>query len=58
MTINITLSEILNKCNNWNDFCENEGFSEWFVNEGGGHIEINLSEEKAIRYGLVQRHTP
>jgi hypothetical protein len=53
MKIFITLEEILERCSDWEDFCEKEGFSEWCVNEGGGDIEICLSEEKAIEYGIL-----
>ena len=54
MTIYITLDEVLSRCNDWDNFCEKEGFSEWCVNEGGGDVEISLSEEKAIEYGIIQ----
>lgn len=53
MKIYITLSEILSKCNDWDYFCEQEGYSEWCVNEGGGDIEVVLSEEQGIKYGLI-----
>lgn len=54
MKIMITLSEILNRCNNWIEFCNDKGWSEWCVNEGGGEIEIILTEDEAIKYGLIK----
>ena len=54
MRIVLTLEEVCEKCNDWEIFCEKEGFSEWCVNEGGGDIEISLSEKKAKEYGLIK----
>lgn len=53
MKILITLSEVLDRCSDWEYFCEEEGWSEWCVNEGGGDTEILLTEEKAIKYGVI-----
>lgn len=53
MTINTTLGEILRNGNDWDNFCEKEGYSIYCVNEGGGDMEINLTEEQAIEYGLI-----
>ena len=55
MTITTTLSEVLEKCSNWDDFCDKKGFSVWAVNEGGGHIEVSLTKEEAIEFGLIQK---
>ena len=55
MTIILTLEEVLDKCNNWEDFCEKEGWSEYAVNEGGGDITIYLTEEKAYEYGILKK---
>lgn len=54
MVITMRLDEILRRCNDWETFCEKEGWSEWSVNEGGGHIRVALSEEKAKEYGLIK----
>lgn len=53
MTVTLTLSEILDKCFDWDVFCEKEGMSVWCVNEGGGDISITLSEDKAKEYGII-----
>ncbi len=29
-------------------------WSEWAVNEGGGDIEVSLTEEDAIKYGVLR----
>jgi hypothetical protein len=55
MTITITLSEALDKCRDWGDFCAEFGWSEWCVNEGGGHITQSLTEEEAIKHGIIKR---
>ena len=49
----MTLSEILNKGNNWLMFCNYFGWSEWVVNEGGGDIEQELTYEEAKMFGLL-----
>lgn len=54
MRIYISLEEVLDRCNDWDAFCENEGFSVWCVNEGGGDIEISLTEKQAIKYGIIK----
>ena len=55
MKIILTLEEILDRCNDWEKFCENEGWSVWAVNEGGGDIDVALSEDKAIEYGIIKK---
>lgn len=52
MKVTATLSEILN-AGHWDEFCQEQGWSEWAVNEGGGHIEVTLTKEEAERYGLL-----
>ena len=53
MTITMTLKEILDRCNNWEEFCERFGWSEWAVNEGGGDIVQVLTEEEAEEFGII-----
>ena len=53
MTICVKLKEVLANCNDWLLFCKEKGWAEWVVNEGGGDIEVTLSEEDAKRYGLI-----
>jgi hypothetical protein len=55
MKISMTLSEVLNQCSDWEQFCEEQGWSEWAVNEGGGDIQVSLSREEAERYGIIKR---
>lgn len=54
MIITMTLAEILNKCNDWDYFCEQEGWSVWAVNEGGGDVSVTLSEQQCYTYGLLK----
>jgi hypothetical protein len=54
MTITITLSEILDKCYDWEEYCRDSGYSEWAVNEGGGDIAVNMTEEEAKKYGIIR----
>lgn len=54
MQITLMLSQVLDRCNDWNQFCADKGWSEWCVNEGGGNIEVTLSEEEAIKYGIIK----
>ena len=53
MKILITLQEVLRRCNDWDIFCADKGYSEWCVKEGGGDIEIELTEKEALKYGLI-----
>jgi hypothetical protein len=55
MRIHMTLAEVLDKCDDWEYFCEEEGWSVWAVNEGGGDVEINLTEEQAYKYGILRK---
>ena len=51
--ISFTLEEILGQGNDWDDFCEKYGVSEWAVKEGGGHIEKDIFVSDAKKYGLI-----
>lgn len=53
MKILITLEEVLDRCNNWIDFCKDFGYSEYSVNEGGGNIEVEMTEEQAKKHGII-----
>lgn len=55
MKIVLTLEEVLDRCNDWEKFCEKEGWSVWAVNEGGGDIDVVLSEDKAKEYGIIKK---
>ena len=54
MKIVTTLEEVLDKCNDWDLFCEEQGWSEWAVNEGGGDVQVTLTEDEAIKYGVLR----
>jgi len=51
MIIIVTLEEVLDRCNDWEYFCKEEGWSEWAVNEGGGDVEI---QQQCHKYGLIK----
>ena len=55
MRITITLEEVLDKCYDWDTFCEEKGWSVWAVNEGGGDTEVYLTEDEAIEYGIIRK---
>lgn len=51
----MTLQEVKDTCGmNWEAFCILKGFSTWSVNEGGGHIEVNLTVQEAHDLGIVK----
>jgi hypothetical protein len=52
----MTLSEILSTCNDWDKFCDEKGFSVWAVNEGGGHVEVNLTIDEAEQFGIIRNN--
>ena len=51
----MTLSEVLDKCNDWDYFCKEEGWGEWAVAEGGGNVEVYLTEEQCYKYGILKK---
>tara|TARA_Y100001956_G_scaffold64393_1_gene64951 strand:+ start:3075 stop:3236 length:162 start_codon:yes stop_codon:yes gene_type:complete len=53
MKIILTLSEALRRVNNWISFCEEFGVSEYAVNSGFGHHEIEMTEEQAKHHGVI-----
>ena len=53
MKIYTTLKEVLDNCSDWELFCEEKGWSEWAVADGGGDCEVTLTIEEAKRYGLI-----
>ena len=50
----LTLSEILDLTDDWDNFCEKKGFCVWSVNEGGGDHEVELTKEEAIEFGIIR----
>lgn len=53
MIVTMTLREILEKCNDWEYFCKEEGWSEYAVNECGEDVQVTLSEQQCYKYGLL-----
>lgn len=52
MTITLTLDEAARLCD-WNEFCRVAGFDEYARAEGGGDVEMTLTEEQARQLGLL-----
>ena len=53
----VTYREIIDKgC--WDEFCEEHGLNPWFINEGLGSSdeEVSLTPEEAKKYGLLTEH--
>lgn len=49
----LSLEEILHTCYDWEQFCRLHGFNEYAVNEGGGDVQVQLSENQAHHLGIV-----
>lgn len=52
MKITMTLSEVSNKCDDWDYFCVQEGI-DYYACKVYGHSTIELTEQKAINYGII-----
>lgn len=54
-SITMTFREMLDKSNNWDDFCTDVGLNPWLLNEGlaEGSEEYTLDLEIAKKHGLV-----
>ena len=50
----MTLQEIMDTAPDWLKACNMLGFSEWAVNEGGGHITVELTTQQAHQLGIVK----
>ncbi len=50
MQINLTLEN----CNDWEFFCDEEGWSVWVVTEGGGDVALSLTEEQVYKHGIFR----
>ena len=50
----LTLEEIIHTCSDWDEFCRLHGYSEWAVNEGGGDVQVTLTEQQAHHLGIVK----
>ena len=49
----MNLQEISDTCKDWEQFCNMKGYSYYAVNEGGGHVEVQLTTQEAHKLGLV-----
>ena len=56
MKLVMTLSEVQDLCTerNWDKFCEDYGFSQYAVMEGGGDIEITMSPSYAKSVSIME----
>lgn len=58
MYIIIKLSEIVNKCNSWEEFCKDYNFDITIINGEDKDVsmsdEVSMSEEDAIKYGIIK----
>lgn len=54
MEIVISLSEVMELCNDWEKFCRDLGWSVWACSEGGGDIMTRLTKEEAIKHGILK----
>lgn len=50
----MTLQEIMDTCPDWLDACKMFGFSEWAVNEGGGHVTVEITTQQAHQLRIVK----
>lgn len=54
MRISMTLEEILDRCNDWDYFCDEQGINVYAVNEGGGDVTVSLTEQQCYKYGILK----
>ncbi len=54
MQIMLTLREVMLRCRNWDEFCEDKKLSTWIIKEGGGDSTIFLTEQDARKYGIIR----
>lgn len=52
--VTFTLREILNKCYDWDEFCEEFGWSVWAVDEGDEEITQTMTIKEARYHGLLR----
>lgn len=53
MKIILTLGEVLEKCDDWEKFCDKKKYDVYAVAEGGGDVEIVLTAEEASDFGII-----
>lgn len=54
MKITITLSEVMEFCYDWEEFCRDMGWSVYACAEGGEGVTISLTKEQAIKHGILE----
>ena len=55
MKITVTLKEASDRCNDWNDFCSDFGIGYYALNEGYGHTEVSMTEQQALKHGIIKQ---
>ena len=50
----MSLQEIIECCKDWDEFCKQKGFSVYAVNEGGGHVEVEMTTQEAHGFGIIK----
>jgi len=55
MKVVLSLSEAMHRCNDWGKFCREFGWDEYACAEGGSDIDVTLTEEEALRHGIIHK---
>ena len=50
-----TLRAIWRTCDNWDEFCNDNGFDPWVCNNGYGDSIIELTVADAFKYGIIRK---
>jgi len=53
MQVTLSLSEVMDRCKDWEELCDAEGLNPWACKEGFGDSQITFTEEKAKKYGIL-----
>lgn len=54
MVITLTLNEVMDCCDDWEEFCRDMGWSIFACAEGGAGVTVSLTKEQAIKHGLLE----
>lgn len=52
--ITVTLQQIVRTCDDWEQFFEDKGYNEYAVMEGGGDVEVTMTIQEAVDYGIIE----
>jgi hypothetical protein len=50
--VELPLGYLLDKCNDWDDFCEDTGLNPWLLNEG----IADSVDTHPVKIGLLRKH--